>query len=439
MTKRAKKKSTASPLAKVISTIEKQATGPAGVSLFKYLGPKAWPLIAPVLLGFVSVTGWTPWSKSGGGASLPEITQVIRPGGKSEIVPNDPNRPNPFQLTAGQKPPGTGGTTPQQPTQPNPATPPSAAGGQDIVFAFWNCENFFDDKDDKRNTAGDKEYDSWFAHDPSALRLKLEKLTEAILSINGGRGPDIFACCEVESTRAIQLLQAALNAKLTDPRLHYTSLVMQEVRVGRHIAPAVLTRLPVNASKTQLPDSRKRILKCHVMAGNKELIVVVGHWTSRLQGGEKQRMEYAESIYGLVNAIYISNPKADVIICGDFNDNPTDVSVTKGLHATANPNEAFASSGGLKLLDLFGTWTPNSNTGSLFYQGWNQFDHILISPGMLDAQGWSCDPSSVRVVNHLTRPGDRNGRPWRFGGEKDTGPRGYSDHFPVAVRLIARP
>ena len=37
----------------------------------------------------------------------------------------------------------------------------------------------------------------------------------------------------------------------------------------------------------------------------------------------------------------------------------------------------------------------------------------------------------------VTKPGDRIGRPWRFGGEKEKGPRGYSDHFPVTVKLKA--
>jgi hypothetical protein len=63
------------------------------------------------------------------------------------------------------------------------------------------------------------------------------------------------------------------------------------------------------------------------------------------------------------------------------------------------------------------------------------FDHLVVSPGLLDNEGWSCDPNTVRTINTLTKPGDRLGRPWRFGGEKDAGPRGYSDHFPVTVRL----
>src|SRR5262245_11714641 len=50
-------------------------------------------------------------------------------------------------------------------------------------------------------------------------------------------------------------------------------------------------------------------------------------------------------------------------------------------------------------------------------------------------EGWSGDPDSVRTVNTLVRPGDRYGRPWRFGGPHEKGPRGYSDHFPITVRL----
>ena len=39
----------------------------------------------------------------------------------------------------------------------------------------------------------------------------------------------------------------------------------------------------------------------------------------------------------------------------------------------------------------------------------------------------------------LVRPGSTNHAPWRFGNEKDTGSgRGYSDHFPVTVRLKVR-
>ena len=57
------------------------------------------------------------------------------------------------------------------------------------LFCFWNVENLFDDHDDGRTQSGDREFDSWFAHDPSALKLKLSHLAEALLHMNGGQLP----------------------------------------------------------------------------------------------------------------------------------------------------------------------------------------------------------------------------------------------------------
>src|SRR5205823_22455 len=167
-----------------------------------------------------------------------------------------------------------------------------------------------------------------------------------------------------------------------------------------------------------------------------ELIVLASHWTSRLkEGNDKGRADYADKIYGAANAIYHANPNADVVISGDFNDTPQDVSVTQHLHGAADPRAVRSASGQLQLLNLFGDKDAAAGFGTLYYNRWYIFDQILVSPGMLDNAGWACDPASTRTVNNLVKPGDRHQRPWRFGGEKETGPRGYSDHFPVTVQL----
>ena len=51
-----------------------------------------------------------------------------------------------------------------------------------------------------------------------------------------------------------------------------------------------------------------------------------------------------------------------------------------------------------------------------------------------------CDPDSVRIVNNLTavKQGRTRGTPSDFGSPHDRDPldeRGYSDHFPVTVKL----
>jgi endonuclease/exonuclease/phosphatase family metal-dependent hydrolase len=313
----------------------------------------------------------------------------------------------------------------------------AAPANRDYLLCFWNVENFFDDQRDNRAGPGDKEYDGWFADHPEMLNLKLAKLSEALLKMKNGRGPDILAIAECESIRAAQLLQQALNKRISEPSLHYQTVLMKEVTQGRHIAPAILTRLPVVKDKTKSYGTRMRIIEGHIVVDGHELVVMASHWTSRLkEGNERGREDYADKIYGAANAIYHANPAADVLICGDFNDTPNDISVTQHLHASADVNAVKAGGQHLHLLDLMADKDANKGFGTHYYQShWLIFDHIVASPGLLDSAGWTCEPSSVTVVNNLTKPSDKKHRPWRFGGEKEKGERGYSDHFPVTVKL----
>lgn len=309
-----------------------------------------------------------------------------------------------------------------------------AASGE-YLFCFWNVENLFDDQLDHRTGPGDKEYDPWMAGDPETLKLKLKKLCDALLAMNDGKGPDILAICEVENVRAAELLQKALNDRIPDPKLHYANVLMKEVSVGRHIAPAILTRLPVVKPKTRSFGNRFRIVQGHVVVGGHELIVLASHWTSRLKdGSDRGRGEYADKLYGAVNAMFLSNPAVDVIVCGDFNAAPDDEAVTGNLHATGDRN-AVTSHKPMRLLNLLADKDARNGFGTHYYKKWLMYDHVVVSPGMLDDSAWSCDPASLKVVQSLAKPGDRLGRPWRFGSENDKGPRGYSDHFPVTVRV----
>jgi endonuclease/exonuclease/phosphatase family metal-dependent hydrolase len=297
-------------------------------------------------------------------------------------------------------------------------------------------ENFFDDQRDSRTGPGDKEYDAWFADNPDILKLKLHKLTDALLGLNQGKGPDILAIAEVENVRAAELLRQALNDKLADPGLHYQTVLMKEVSQGRHIAPAILTRLPALKDRTRSHGNRLRIIEGHITVDGHELIVMASHWTARLrEGSERSRQDYADKLYGAANAAYHANPAADILICGDFNDTPADVSVTEHLHATGDLRAVKAGGPQLRLLDLMADKDPNNGYGTHYYHRWLIFDHIVVSPGLLDQAGWTCLTASVAAVNSLARPGDSHQRPWRFGGDKDRGERGYSDHFPVTVKL----
>lgn len=313
--------------------------------------------------------------------------------------------------------------------------PPADSDG--YLLCFWNVENLFGDRLDHRENKADQEYDEWFAQDHEALRLKLDHVSDALMKLNDGRGPDIIALAEVESVRAAELLQEALNQKVSDPSLRYEKLLMKEMVAGRHIAPAIITRLPVARDRTRLHGSRLRILEGHIGVRGHDLVVLVTHWTARVtdEHGE-HRDKYGDQIYGLFKGMHKSEPKVDMLICGDFNDPPEAPSVTKHLHAVGNLESVLHPVDGPYLFDLFANKDPGANLGTHFYGNkWFTFDQVVVSPGLLDERGWACEPDSAQVVNTLVRPGDPKHRPWRFGNKHDRSPRGYSDHFPVTVRL----
>src|SRR5262249_29873914 len=160
-------------------------------------------------------------------------------------------------------------------------------------------------------------------------KLKLAHLSKALIDLNQGKGPDILAVAEVENVRAAELLREALNARLSDSSLHYSHLLMKDLSAGRHIAPAIITRLPVVKDKTRLHGRSERILEGHIVVQGQDLVVLASHWTSRLNDktGE-HRGRYGDQIYGVFKRMYKRDPKVDLLVCGDFNDPPDAPSVT---------------------------------------------------------------------------------------------------------------
>lgn len=318
----------------------------------------------------------------------------------------------------------------------NSGTP--TAGPGEYLFCFWNVENLFDDHDDQRNTV-DEEYDNWMANRPEDLQLKLDHLSSALLSMNAGRGPDILAVCEVESIRAAELLRNALNKKLPHGAAPYGEVQMKEVAAGRHIAPAVITRLPVDTGSTRSLGKGLRILETVVTVNNHKLFIVTSHWTSQLSDKSGDRRDrYADVIFEAYRQHHRSDATIDFLVCGDFNTDPRNESVTKNLRALGSRDKVAASKEPV-FFNLFADKDP-TRYGTLTYNK-NPliYDHICVSPGLLDDQRWSCDADSVvTYTDGLMRRGATYRQPWRFGNQRDSGGRGYSDHFPVAVKLKAR-
>ena len=313
---------------------------------------------------------------------------------------------------------------------PAPAGPAPAPSAEGYLFCSWNVENLFDDVDDPDVRDADED---WFGNNKAVVREKVDHLAEALLRQAGGRGPDVLAVVEVENLRAVELLRDALNARLA-PELRYSYVVFRENRTGRHFAPAILSRLPGRVDPGIEFRPTLRILAAVVEAEGAPLHILASHWTSRLTDATgDRRAAYGDALYRAARDL---GPDADLLICGDFNDEPDDPSVRDHLHAIGDPAVVGDVRGPLRLLDLMAGPRP----GTIEFRGrFQTFDHLVASPGLLEPPGWVALPGTLIVADDPSLRTGRNGRPWRFGGPNATGPRGYSDHFAVTVRLRVGP
>lgn len=323
------------------------------------------------------------------------------------------------------------------------------------LFCFWNVENLYDDEDDPNfdvdpanPRTNQAEEEDWFARDPGMLRLKLDNLADALLKMNGGAGPDILAMCEVESQRSVELLRETLNARLqADGRADqlYQHIAFIENNTGRRFAPAVLSRINIEGNRVRkfgkasdAGDGRRasaRTLIAPLRYNGHELIIMVGHWTSRVTDDEgPRRLAYADDTYGEFKAIVLANPDADVILCGDYNDEFADESIQVGLKASAAEDSVRDALTEPRPFAL----TANIDTnqiGTIYYEGdYQVFDHILLSRGMLDDRGWNFERDTFSIFAPAEMRYQGKG-PSSFGNPTRMGERGFSDHFPVTVRV----
>jgi predicted extracellular nuclease len=165
--------------------------------------------------------------------------------------------------------------------------------------------------------------------------------------------------------------------------------------------------------------------------------VFVCHFPSR-RGGEKEsepdRMYVASILKSKADSLMKIRKNAHIIIMGDFNDEPSNKSISQTLKAKPVSKNIERTG----LYNLFLPFEKKSNTGSYKYgRQWNMLDQIIVSGNLIEGS------PSIQVQVHTATIFHRdfmetedktNGgkRPKKtFHGQTHEG--GYSDHFPVYV------
>ena len=266
---------------------------------------------------------------------------------------------------------------------------------------------------------------------------KLAALARAIRSCAPG-GPDLVALQEVESAKA-----------LTDLRdRHLQGLGYRQVvfvpQPGAVTGVGFLSRVEIARVRAHMVgqaagEPLRYILEVDLEHRGRRLTILNNHWKSKTEGVEATaggRAQAERVLARRLTELLASDPDADLVALGDFNENLEELGATGLLRAVSRPQEAGASPQDVRLYD---PWfeLPESGRGSAAYQGrWQTPDHILLAPGLFDARGFSYRPGDFRVVRRAFLLQGPQGFPRRFlTGRSSAAERGVSDHLPLCLEL----
>lgn len=317
---------------------------------------------------------------------------------------------------------------------------------QAACIAFYNVENLFDTIQDPK--VRDEEFlpEGGRKWDRKKYQQKLDNLAKVIDQIGrnvGVDGPAILGVCEVENRRVLEDLcrTDALKAK-NYQIVHEDSPDARGIDVALLYRPTVFKVLAHRMHRVPMPERATRDLL--VVTGLFEedtLSVIVNHWPSR-SGGEQRsaprRIQAAEVARSISDSLKQRNPKAKIILMGDFNDDPNNDSIKKTLGAKGKLSQVKAG-------DLFNPMFEmhRRGLGSLAYRDtWQIFDQLILSSALLEKSesGYFYLANSAKVFSPTwlkQSKGRFGGYPFRtFAGGSYAG--GFSDHFPVYLFLVKK-
>ena len=331
---------------------------------------------------------------------------------------------------------------------PAPSVPPEPAAT--VTIMTFNVENLFDTIDEpgkedattlplalKQNPAhiaacnkievkkwrDDCLYLDW---SEETLDFKLTVVSEAILQVGDGRGPDIVALQEVENRAILERLRTDYLAAAG-----YQPSILIEGQDRRGIDVAFLSRLPAIGEATlhaiefpdfpdRQPDTRGILEASFELPDGGRLTGFSVHFPAPYHPIEMREAAY-DHLNRLLDALPVDVP---AFAAGDFNTPLREVEDTPILAERVRPSWIIAHELGCG--DCRGTnyWAAGDSCSFL--------DMILFSPGRSKNTTWQIRADSVRIANQTPEQTHPDGRPRSFSADPLSG---VSDHWPLILTL----
>lgn len=299
------------------------------------------------------------------------------------------------------------------------------------AIVSYNVENLFDTIDDPAIIDEDFLPQGKLKWNTERYHVKLHKLVEAI-TLNLKENPIIIGLVEVENSAVITDLKNTGRLAQTRYEIaHKESPDARGIDCGLLYDSERFKLLDVANLAVKIdsiPDFNTRdvlYVKGELKDG-KIIHLLVNHWPSRRNGEQEsavKRIQAAQVARKQVESILKQDPKANIVIMGDFNDYPT--------------NESILMLQGTELVNLLAD-EHAARQGSYNYKGeWGALDQFLVSSSLIKGKnGIKLNTKGSQVVydekllftdkkSGSKKPNATYGGPNYYGG--------YSDHLPIRV------
>lgn len=313
-----------------------------------------------------------------------------------------------------------------------------------ITVALYNCENFFDTKDDPNKNDDEFLPTSKLKWDDERYMNKLNKVAQVLDStVSGEALPTIIGLVEIENLDVLKdLIAKSQFANKNYDAVCTDSPDERSIDVGLLFdknAFQLVEFKELNATNPDLGDYKTRnVLHATLKSKKGELVhVFVNHWPSRREGveaSEPRRVFAAQQVRNKINEIQAKDINAKIIVMGDFNDHPDNKSVQETLMAKDKPTDKK------ELFNPYASLDANKQGTHYFDKEWRVLDQIIISQGLTTAKkGFKYKANSANILKKdfvlYKNPKTGEERPNRtYSGEKYF--NGYSDHLAVYLELI---
>ena len=309
----------------------------------------------------------------------------------------------------------------------------------ELQVLFYNVENLFDTIDDPAKA--DEEFTPtgkkmW---NDERYAYKLKQLGKVIASADSHM-PDILGLCEIENRKVVEDLNASTYfSKVNYEILHNESPDGRGIDVGLMFNPDRIQLDDIEYIQSTLPvgdrPNTRLVLHAKGEFNGEELHIYVNHWPSRY-GGQKEsepnRLTVAYNVRKSVDQVLEDNSNANILLMGDFNDHPNNKSLREVIGAGLD-----GSNGMVNLM-----WEKHKRgEGSYNYRGeWGALDQFVVTPSLTDGKGLDVDLNTVQFVRHdwmMYVNDEGEAYPNRtYGGPNYYA--GFSDHLPIAMRLVIK-